>query len=280
MAALSAGPIKIPYVEDFTRIYYPIQTLGYGSYSVVYRCYDKTSLQKVALKIVTCQRYDQRRIESVLTEVEALSLLGEAGLQYVPKFHRSFACGATDATVNLAIAMEYISGMTLREFHYANKLTEDNYARICLWLFDILAKVHSHDVVHRDIKPDNIIIKHVESGSMYLIDFGFSCSTKSSDKLSDCVLGSSKGSLAYVAPEVLNNSYTDVETLKKSDVFSAAVTLKVLVEPGVIDRTVKKIRLSHRPPISLVLEKCLILDPARRPTAAWAAQTLQNYFKF
>ena len=280
MAAQNSTPLQIPYVEDFQKFFYPLDRLGAGAYSVVYRCFDRKTLQKVAVKIMTCDRYDRSKLELVLTEIAALLTLNEAGISHIPRLFNYFACGATDKTIKFVISMEYIDGTTLRQYYNKGLVTQDSYARICSWLFQILARIHEHDVVHRDIKPDNIVIKHLGNLDMYLIDFGFSCSVKSSQSITECSLGSKRGTLGYIAPEVLDGSYTNLEILKKSDVFSAAATLRFLVEPDGIDRNVDKIRVKHRPPISLVLEKCLNLDPAKRPTAAWAAQTLHNYFKF
>lgn len=280
MAASTEKTVTIPYVDDFRKFYYPMKHLGAGAYSVVYRCYHKKTLEKVALKIVTCDRYDKKRVELVLSEIKALEMLNDAGLQFVPKIHNFFACNATDVKLNLVIVMEFINGMTLREFVINGYMNDDNYARICYWLFDIISKIHERDVVHRDIKPDNIVINQLDSSNIYLIDFGFSCSTKPSVNLSNCELGSSKGSLGYAAPEIVDGTYTTLDVLKKSDVFSAAATLKSLVEPVRIENFDTKIRLKHRPPISLVLEKCLDFDPVKRPTAAWSAQILRNYFKF
>merc|ERR1719230_500696 len=79
--------------------------------------------------------------------------------------------------------------------------------------------LHSRDIVHRDIKLENFLYEHKDSEHLKLIDFGFSKIWQPNTKMA-----ASCGTLAYVAPEVLRQSYTS-----KCDMWSFGVTIFIVL---------------------------------------------------
>ena len=85
-----------------------------------------------------------------------------------------------------------------------------------------IQKLHDRDIVHLDIKPENIML--TPTGNPVLIDLGFACSTDEAT-LYSCNTTDKKGSKPYAAPEFLKNDPTSLNTLKKADIYSLGVTI-------------------------------------------------------
>ena len=118
------------------------------------------------------------------------------------------------------LVMEYITGMPLFE-----KITkqenqtfgEHQAARYMRGLFQAINHCHAQNIVHRDIKPDNIMI--TADNTVRLIDFGLSKATKNNKNMTTVA-----GTPFYMAPEVLEGSYS-----AKADIWSLGVLLYTLV---------------------------------------------------
>jgi len=140
--------------------------------------------------------------------------------------------------------------------------------------------IHSHGIVHRDVKLENFIYDSKSSGHLKLIDFGFS---KMWDPSGDQKMNSSLGTLAYVAPEVLDKSYTS-----QCDMWSLGVIAFILLGgympfSGNDDTQIKNItsgnykmkpeRWSNISAEALNFVKSLLeVDPAKRLTAQAALE--------
>ena len=97
--------------------------------------------------------------------------------------------------VGLCVLMEYVDGVTLRDFLATNPSEQLRY-RIMTQLLDAVAYLHARQIVHRDLKPSNIMITH-NGNNVKLIDFGLS------DKDEYAVLKQPAGTVSYAAPEQL-----------------------------------------------------------------------------
>lgn len=97
--------------------------------------------------------------------------------------------------VGLCVLMEYVDGVTLRDFLATNP-SEQLRHRIMTQLLDAVAYLHARQIVHRDLKPSNIMITH-NGNNVKLIDFGLS------DKDEYAVLKQPAGTVSYAAPEQL-----------------------------------------------------------------------------
>lgn len=116
------------------------------------------------------------------------------------------------------VLREYIEGSSLYEYAKAHKLTEEETADIAIKLAKAMQTIHQMEppVIHRDIKPQNIIIR--EDGSIVLIDLGISRTYKEKENDEDTFFG---GTHFFAAPEQYGFMQTDV----RSDIYSFGVVL-------------------------------------------------------
>ena len=115
------------------------------------------------------------------------------------------------------IEMEWIDGRTLEELIIESRPSKDLQDKILDQLCDALSYMHSKQVLHRDVKPSNIIVTY-KGDIVKLIDFGLSDSTSHS------VLKIPAGTAIYTAPEVLKGSPADV----RSEVYSLGLVIASL----------------------------------------------------
>ena len=116
------------------------------------------------------------------------------------------------------IAYEYVPGRTLRETIRAGALTDRDAVEIAAQVLDALAHAHRTGIVHRDVKPANILVEDCDDLSIRLLDFGLA-QFDGADTLT--AVGDVPGTLAYIAPERLDGS----EATPQSDVWSVGVLL-------------------------------------------------------
>jgi len=121
---------------------------------------------------------------------------------------------------NLQLVMECMTGGELFKRVVKKKRFSEKDAADAAWqMLLAIHYIHSHDIVHRDIKLENFLYESDESNHLKLIDFGFSKVWKADTKLH-----LSCGTLAYVAPEVLAQNYTS-----QCDMWSYGVTVFILL---------------------------------------------------
>lgn len=186
------------------------EIIGVGGMSVVYKAYDNIDDRIVAVKILKEEFLNneefRRRFKN---ESKAIALLSHPNI--VKVFDVNFGEKLQ------YIVMEYIDGITLKE--YINKLGAITWNDALFFMTQILRAVqHAHDkgIVHRDIKPQNIIL--LPTGNIKVTDFGIARFSRSETKtLTDQAIGS----VHYIAPEQAKGEYTD----EKADVYSLGVVL-------------------------------------------------------
>ena len=144
------------------------------------------------------------------------------------------------------IVMEYIDGMTLRQFMEQGKLTPELARKFVCELCDALGYLHNKQIVHRDLKPENILITH-NGCNVKLIDFGLS------DSDDYDVLKLPAGTRYYLAPEALEPG----QPLDcRADIFSLGIIVGEMAE------LLKDKRLAA------VSRKCTRQHPAHRYASA------------
>ncbi|HEX6345737.1 serine/threonine-protein kinase [Umezawaea sp.] len=177
------------------------------------------------------------------------------------------------------IVMEYLPSRSLAALvEERGPLNPAEAARIGERIARALAAAHAKGIVHRDVKPGNVLIGH--DGAVKLTDFGISRATGDTTITE---AGALAGTPAYLAPEVARGDAPDA----RSDVFSLGATLYAAVEArspyGVSDNnlgllhraaTGRVARPTRAGSLSRPLELLLAVDPAERPTAARAADLL------
>lgn len=156
-----------------------LKLIGEGAQSKVYEGY--YNRKHCAIKIL--QNIDYK---SLMSELVILSHLNHP---CIPKFY-----GIVNEDKNISIVIEYIKGETLDNI----KLLDLNYdikLKIIKEIGNVLEYMHVNNMIHRDLKPGNILID--DNNNIYLIDYGIAkiCANKKN------VITSTKGTLNYLAPE-------------------------------------------------------------------------------
>lgn len=142
---------------------------------------------------------------------------------------------------------EYISGMTLQEkLETSGPLSEAQVRDIVMQLTEALESVHKLKVLHRDIKPLNIMLR--ENGQAVLIDFGAARLLTREGAKDTCV----QGTPGYAPPEQYGFATTDV----RSDLYALGMTMRELLGD------------EYHGNLEQIIERCTEFDPKRRPESA------------
>ncbi|HTL37698.1 MAG TPA: serine/threonine-protein kinase [Kofleriaceae bacterium] len=142
--------------------YVVLSELARGGMSVVYVAYDPELDRRVALKVVRGSKLSELHRARLHREAQALARLSHPSVVTV------FDVG--DIEDDTFVAMELVDGVTLREWLKQTPRTWREVVRVILAAGRGLAAAHAAGIVHRDVKPDNIVI--AANGTVKLVDFG------------------------------------------------------------------------------------------------------------
>ncbi|MGN1418220.1 MAG: Stk1 family PASTA domain-containing Ser/Thr kinase, partial [Acutalibacteraceae bacterium] len=187
-----------------------IEIIGVGGMAVVYKAFDNIDKRIVAVKILKDEyiaNEDFRR--RFKNESKAIAVLSHPNI--VKVFDVSYG------DLLQYIVMEYVDGITLKEYIEQQGVVDTREA--IYFVTQILrALQHAHDkgIVHRDIKPQNIML--ISDGTIKVTDFGIARMSRSETKT---MTGEAIGSVHYISPEQVKGSITDART----DIYSVGVVL-------------------------------------------------------
>ncbi|MGK0357964.1 MAG: serine/threonine protein kinase [Bradymonadia bacterium] len=168
--------------------------VGQGGMARVYRATDLTLRRSVAVKVAHASATGASTLTLFLNEAQALARVEHPGLVPV------YAVGRAGELYYLA--MKFIEGRTLADVLKTQKtLPPTKVAQILIAVCGALSALHHHGLVHRDVKPGNIMVG--DDGKVTVMDLGIVQSANSSDT------ASTLGTPRYMAPEMLSNTEID-----------------------------------------------------------------------
>jgi hypothetical protein len=184
------------------------------------------------------------------SEGEILKTLRHPGLPRFVEEYENEDC--------LCMVREYIEGIPLDRYAAQHKLSREKAIELAVSLCGILTYLHGQTppVIHRDIKPQNLIIDHL--GALWLIDFGIS-RTFDPGKAADTV---SCGTKNFSAPEQYGYAQTDI----RADVFSLGILLGWLLTGECKRKRILPMITNRR--LGGIVEKCTAFSPGDRYPAA------------
>jgi len=169
--------------------YRPLQPLGSGGSGSVWLARDEPTGVEVALKIVPREGKAASRAER---EASAAARLRHPGCQ------RAYAL-ARDSR-HVYIAYEYVPGRTLRQALREGAINDADALEVSAQICEALAHAHAHRIVHRDVKPSNVLLAESDEISVRLLDFGLA---RMDGEETLTAAGDVPGTLAYIPPERL-----------------------------------------------------------------------------
>jgi serine/threonine protein kinase len=199
----------------YSSRYQVTHLIARGGMAMVYRAHDLLLNRFVALKILYPElSVDRNFVERFRREAQAAANLSH------PNIVPIFDWGEENGTY--FIVMELIEGTSLAELLADSRtLSPAKSAQVCAQVASALAYAHRQGVVHRDVKPGNILL--TSDGQVKVTDFGIAQAVSTEDNLT--VAGSVMGTATYFSPEQAEGSMVD----GRSDVYSLGVVLYELL---------------------------------------------------
>src|SRR5688572_31840654 len=261
-----------------------LKRLGKGGMGEVFLGEDtKQHDRKVALKVLPPElTKDESRLRRFKQEARAILALNH------PNILTIFEIGETDST--FYIATEFIEGETLRQCLWRNPIKLDEALGIAIQVAMALEAAHAAGIVHRDVKPENIMLRHdrfVRDRFIKVLDFGLAKLTERETPNTDPEAvtmpithtspGAVLGTTGYMSPEQAQGESID----PRSDIFSLGVVLYEMVAgrapfAGPTDSHVRVSILDHNPAplttqspeaprhLERIVSKALAKDKAKR----------------
>jgi hypothetical protein len=252
----------------------PLKPLGSGGSASVWLAEDERSGRRVTVKIVPREGKSESRARR---EAQAM-----AQLQH-ERCLRAYACGRDSE--NVYIAYEYVAGKTFREALRGGELTDDEVIEAAAQILEGLAHAHARGIVHRDVKPANVLLADGDGISVRILDFGLA---RFAEAETLTAIGDVPGTLAYIAPERLHGELA----APAGDVWSVGVMLHEALAGrhpfwrASLAHTAEAItegppplaqaRPDLSPAVLSAVTRAVALDPAHRPSAAKLARMLRR----
>jgi serine/threonine protein kinase len=250
----------------------------------VYRAFDERLRREVALKLIARRLTSETdAVDRFIREALAVSALNHPNIVTIHE--------AGEIDEGRFIAMEFVQGRSLREC-MRQGMTFDGAADVARQIAEALAVAHAAQIVHRDIKPDNVMVR--DDGYVKVLDFGLARVTTSDEENEATLTGATRtglvlGTVGYMSPEQARGENvtlaSDVfaygillyEMLTGQHPFHAASPLAVL--HGILsDAPVPPSRMGVEVPLALdqLTLECLQKDARLRPSAAEIASRLRG----
>jgi eukaryotic-like serine/threonine-protein kinase len=255
-----------------------IDVIGCGGMSIVWRGRDEILGRTVAVKVLSTTFVADRAVRGrILDEARSAAMLSHPHVANV--FDYGESRGEAGELVPFVV-MEMLDGPPLAERLRSQRMAPGEALTVCAEVAAAVAAAHEHGLVHRDVKPGNIVL--TQDGAK-LLDFGIAAFSGEPATEAD---GHLLGTPTYVAPELIDGGAVTPAV----DVYALGVLMhRVLADdlPWSIDTPSQAVtvRMSAPPrplpampgvpaPVNDVCDRCLLSDPDLRPTAAEVARIL------
>ena len=254
------------------------QCIGTGGMSQVWRGFDEVLARPVAVKLITAdQAADDGCDERVRTEARAAARLAHPNVAGVYDFGTAAFLPGREAPY---IVMELVDGATLADHLAGGPLDWHIAVRVCAEVSAALTAAHAHGIVHRDVKPANVML--TPAGAKVL-DFGIATRTGECDRQP---VGIVVGTPAYLAPERIGGE----PATPASDMYALGVLLYQCLTgrlPWPYDTAERMLHARRHtqpeplppvdglaPEVAELCARCLATDPDERPSSLVAALVL------
>lgn len=194
--------------------YEVLKRVGSGGMADVYMAKDHKLNRNVAVKVLKSEYVeDEKFLKKFETEAQAVARLSH------PNIVNIYDVGMEDG-INY-IVMELAEGITLKEYiRKKGYLSPKETVEISTQIASAISHAHKNHIIHRDIKPQNILVS--DTGIIKVTDFGIAKATSSNTVTSTAT---AMGSVHYISPEQAKGRFCD----EKSDIYSLGITMYEMV---------------------------------------------------
>jgi len=210
--------------DEWIGRYRIVRTVGEGGMGIVYLAEQQHPIRRhVALKVIKLGMDSKRIIARFEAERQALAMLDHQNIAHV------YDAGTTEAGRPYFV-MEYIKGLSITEHCDRHKMTIEDRLSLFLQVCHAVQHAHQKGIIHRDIKPPNILVSTQDNQAVpKIIDFGIAKAL--AQPLTEQTLATEENQLLgtpeYMSPEQADMVSEDIDT--RSDIYSLGVLLYVLL---------------------------------------------------